>query len=149
MQGEVYVSYTGISGTNMDSGIMTAEISGSVRHNEDGESGFNFTVLWQLPGGIQGKDSENAGWGFILGMERQNEQVWNTIQFCDNYLNEKFGNIFDAEGNLKNEEMSATVIAHINELVYQYFDRVIWNSGLTDEYNWNRMKGFYGSCLVR
>ena len=66
MQGETYITYTGIGGQNMDSEIMSAaDISGSAHDNTENTEGkypLSFVVSWQLPGGIQGKDAEGSGW---------------------------------------------------------------------------------------
>ncbi|WP_027089752.1 hypothetical protein [Thomasclavelia saccharogumia] len=147
MQGEVTVPYTSIGGQNMDSGIMPADIGGSVNQNTSGTGHLSVTVLWHLPGGIQSKDNEpgGSGWGYILGRDYQ-DTYWTTSEFC-NYLTQELGVKFDEQGNLVEGDI-ATVTAKINDLIYQYVLNVQRLSGYEPDYDWARFNSYYGTCLI-
>ena len=153
MPGETYITYTGIGGQNMDSEIMSAaDISGSAHDNTENTEGkypLSFVVSWQLPGGIQGKDAEGSGWGYIIGRAYQREMVWNSADFCAELERQLPGVSFDENGQLISGDVTA-VQTRVNELVYDYFYRVINNDfGDNSEYDWSAMNKFYNSCITR
>lgn len=67
MYGEVYVPYTGIGGTNLDSGIMAADVTGSSAEGTEGQTRPSYNVSWSLPGGItNGTGGQGGEWGYIF-----------------------------------------------------------------------------------
>lgn len=67
MEGSVYVTYDGIGGSNMNYGIMTADLTGSSSQDTEGEVRPTYNVAWILPGGItNGTGGQGGEWGYLL-----------------------------------------------------------------------------------
>lgn len=150
MQGEVIINYDGIGGANMNSGISTLSLGGSTNGTDVNEdTPLSFYVSWSLPGGIanQGIGGSGGAWGYIFGREEQEGVPYTDALFCAKLM-EKYGYSFDSDCNLTDESQKESVESTINQLVSGYFYRVMKNSGLDEEYNWNKMNSQYNSCMV-
>ena len=75
--------------------------------------------------------------------------VWNSADFCAELERQLPGVSFDENGQLISGDVTA-VQTRVNELVYDYFYRVINNDfGDNSEYDWSAMNKFYNSCITR
>lgn len=152
LDGNTYVQYDSIKGENMQSQITPFSIMGSENTavDENGESKpLGYTVAWSLPGGIMNKGltDRQGAWGFIRGMAIQGNQPYSDKDFCE-FLFSEYGYQFDEECNLVNENQTMDLRNTINTLVAAYFRRVQMNSSEeSEEYNWNRMNDYYGTCI--
>lgn len=164
MEGQVYVPYTGIGGTNMNAGMMPMSVGGSTDDGTGGGTGIQlgYTVGWVFPGGItnQGGQTGQAGraWGYIFGRFEQND-----IPYGDDEFRQKLNALYGPNGSgkfvneiggppnyLVQSEDEINVRIAINWHVAEYFDRVQQgdnSSTPNPEYDWGRMQEVYGSCM--
>lgn len=128
MQGEVYIPYTPIGGSNM-SRMAEPTISGSSQDIEGG-SPQEYVVLWVLPGGISGYD-----WSFILGHPGET--------FTDEQ-------VLDYARRYGEDEISQTNA--INQLLYNHVHEILDKAGHVPGYSWDAFNGTYGGtrgCIVK
>lgn len=142
MYGEVYVEYTGIGGTNLDSGIMTADITGSSA-DASGSEQRTINITWSLPGGITNRKNrgeyQGAEWGYLFGnrMDVQDEDVVARIQLENSNI------AFDSDYNLMNPVYESEVESMINNWVYDYAGRALHGQGS----DWGDFRNYFGDGI--
>lgn len=125
MQGEVYVPYTPIGGSNM-SRMAEPRISGSSQDIAGG-SPQEHIVRWVLPGGIVGVD-----WHNILGSD-----TGNTDEDVQAYVQSKVGE----------DQIAQT--SFINQRLYDHVHTILTNAGQPG-YSWDQFNLKYRphGCIV-
>ncbi len=150
MQGEVTVPYTSIGGTNMDSGIMMANLSGSSAPGiVESEFGTTLNVRWIFPGGISGQAPGGVGWGYALG---------NGIQTTDDLIKQWLMGVYTGtrelvetpqktytEDQIADEDVG--IVAEINRLMEKYAHDVmtIHDNPTLDYHEFSQM---YSGCVI-
>lgn len=149
MQGQVYVPYTGIGGTNMNSGIMTLGLGGSSLDIENATQ-RTFNVTWTLPGGIQNiKNSgayEGGEWGYMLWTKDVNPNTVTDEDVVKDIIANVPGSSFDSEFNLETEQHAASIESYINNLLYNYVNRALTVQGGS---SWDAFYKYYSknNCI--
>lgn len=152
MYGEVYVPYTGIGGTNLDSGIMAAGVTGSSDGSTvEGERPLGYNISWSLPGGItNGGGGEGGEWAYLLWRPSDNPNTVTTQDLILNLQKLYPSAEFDASGNLLTEEYAMQIRETINNMVWEYADRILGNAGLEgSDYSWDNFHKYFVSCITR
>lgn len=145
MQGEVLVPYTGIGGTNMDSGIMTMDLTGSTNPGPENVSGSTVNARWAYPGGIISKGlSGKIAWGYALqpGVVCTDDDIkkWLTNQLVAtraNVIPSHNFSVEDLDDPLKENEIKDA----ITKMLEQYVHDVLFNG------DYNRFRDYYEGCV--
>lgn len=150
MEGVVYVPYNGIGGTNLDNGIMMADITGSSDSGSiEGERPLGANIYWSLPGGItNGGGGQGGEWGYLLWRPTDNINTVTTADLC-NYLTKTSNIQFDENYNLVDESQASLAQTTINSLVWEYGKRIMRNAGQPgSDYSWDDFMAYFVSCVV-
>lgn len=134
MNGEVYVPYTGIGGSNMNSGIMLLDLSGSSNPGVDsGQEGTDINVFWSYPGGITNQKMNGDGFWAYAVQSQTVDPNYDTDKTIKDWL---MGNITGTSYNITThfteeqiENEDPNIIPAINELIYSYITRLLNNTG--------------------
>lgn len=151
MQGEVYVPYTEIGGVNVDSGIMTMNITGSSQDSDlTGGRDQTWNILWSFPGGITNirnrTEYRGGEWGYLFGTATTTSVV--TDEMLIAHLQGKFGvNVIDTAGNVLDPAQESAIQSYINNLVYDYTSRAMQGLG---DLSWDKFRDYYGLnvCVI-
>ena len=135
MQGEVFVEYTPIGGSNINSRITTYDISGSTF--PPGSSTGMINVKWTYPGGITDTTYSGEGlWGYLFQSHTEGG-----VLVYDH----------DLEAYLDEKQLTETeaIRTEINNLVRSYVTRVLMYHPGADEYEtygWIAFQNTFVSC---
>lgn len=155
MQGQAFVSYTGIGGSNLDCGMSTFAMGGSTQPGvvED-KYGTTVNVTWFYPGGIQGQQYGGEGlWGYVLvPMTVDSTYVSDTMvkqwlmgeYKLQEYVVEQPTKKYYSEEDINAEIPS--VQADINLLVSAYVHRLL-DGGISGG-NFENFKKYFGGCYT-
>lgn len=144
MQGEVTVPYTSIGGTNMDSGIMMANLGGSSGQydRETGELISTVSVRWNLPGGIVNSTdgtTTDGLWGYLVtSMADQNSHICYdscVIQHLKDY------GIEDPINDYRS-------VSILNGWIRSYVTRILSNDGLDKYHDYTTFQQTFVGCLA-
>lgn len=150
MQGEVYVPYTQIGGTNMDSGIMMANIGGSSGQydRETGELISTVSVRWNLPGGIINKTDGTINptdgtvdglWGYLVSIAgKDGAHICHDSDVIQH---------LEAEG-INDPINNPNSVDILNKWIREYVSRVLAHSVDGGHYDYNRFKSVFEGCLA-
>lgn len=155
MQGEVLVPYTGIGGTNMDSGVMPMDLTGSTEEPA-GDASLSTTigVRWSLPGGIvNGGIGGNGFWGYAIYSRLSNAtytydsdvEDWLQGIYRDGYTPRR--DVVKDGGPFSKEQIDAggiNVITAVNNMLKTYVNNLA-QPGLDEDYN--TFKNSFASCI--
>lgn len=134
------VTYTGISGTNMDSGIMAAaEITGSSGDAPaTGGQHQTITLTWTYPGGIT-----NVSWAYALWTKSENAAYG-----TDADVRERCGLPAEAfneiTGELSDESRKQELENYLNDQTYFYLVRLL-TPGMEGDYT--EFSAHLGNCI--
>ena len=148
MEGNVFVPYTGIGGSNMNNGIMTLDLSGSSASADDATS-RTINVLWTLPGGITNiksrQDTYQGGeWGYMLTPISEGGQVVLDEDVVEWVKTQVPGAQFDSQNNLTTLECEAAVEQAINNKLYSYVGRALEGEG---DSSWENFRNYFGKDI--
>lgn len=150
MQGEVLVPYTGIGGTNMDSGIMTMDLVGSTNPGVVADEwGQSVNVTWSYPGGITGKSVDGQGfWGYAVvaqsagGSYSYDSTITAWLKHETTGTNYPHPSHTFSDIDIANND--PRIRSEINELIYRYVSVLL---GHTDTH-YDEFKKFFIGCYV-
>lgn len=142
MQGDVFVPYTGISGNNIENGIMTLDLVGSTNPGEENQTGTTVNVRWTYPGGIISKNS----WGYLLNASG-NTTVCTDEDVRKWIIGEKPSERANSippscEYTIEDIETgNSNLLSDLNELMSRYMHDVL----LAGQYN--EFREYYAGCV--